>query len=84
VKKTSRREIGVFKQISKRELEVLRSTAKGCINQKIAQELVLSLHTVKSKARNIYSKLGVKNRTEAVARARLLGWLPQDWGYPIL
>jgi LuxR family maltose regulon positive regulatory protein len=69
---------GVYESLSRRELEVLQLIAEGCTNQEIAQELVLSLYTVKSHARNIYSKLGVKNRTEAVARARLLGLLPQD------
>ncbi len=64
--------------LSDREIEVLIHIAHGCTNQEIAQELVLSLYTVKSHARNIYGKLGVKNRTEAVARARLLGLLPQD------
>jgi len=53
----------------------LVSELVGQVNQQIAQALHLSLYTVKSHARNIYSKLGVKNRTEAVARARLLGLL---------
>jgi LuxR family maltose regulon positive regulatory protein len=64
--------------LSDREIEVLEQIAKGHTNQEIAQELILSLYTVKSHARNIYSKLGVKNRTEAVARGRLLGLLPND------
>ena len=64
-----------LESLSDRELEVLQWMASGCTNMEIAQELVLSLHTVKSHARNIYSKLGVKNRTEAVTRARLLGLL---------
>jgi LuxR family maltose regulon positive regulatory protein len=64
--------------LSVREIEVLQYISQGLTNQEIAQELILSLYTVKSHARNIYSKLGVKNRTEAVARARLLGLLPQD------
>jgi len=59
-------------------LDELFLIAEGYTNQEIAQELILSLHTVKSRTRNIFSKLGVKNRTEAVARARLLGLLPQD------
>ncbi len=63
---------------SDREIEVLKLIAQGSTNQKITQELVLSLHTVKTHASDNYGKLGVKNRTEAVARARLLGLLPQD------
>ena len=62
----------LLEPLSHREIEVLVWMAEGCTNQEIAQELVLSLHTVKSHARNIYGKLGVKNRTEAVNRARLL------------
>ncbi len=61
--------------LSQREIEVLQWMAEGCTNQEIANKLILSLHTVKSHARNIYGKLGVKNRTEAVARSRLLGLL---------
>lgn len=64
--------------LSERELEVLRHIARGCSNQEIAAELIISLSTVKSHARNIYGKLGVKNRTEAVARARLYGLLTED------
>ena len=64
--------------LSKRETEVLALIAEGRTNQEIAQELVLSLYTVKSHARHIFSKLGVKNRTEAVAKARLLGLLPKE------
>ncbi|UCF59714.1 MAG: hypothetical protein JSV37_08055 [Anaerolineaceae bacterium] len=64
--------------LSNREVEVLTHIAEGDTNQEIAQNLHLSLYTVKSHARNIYSKLGVKNRTEAVAKARLLGILPKN------
>jgi LuxR family maltose regulon positive regulatory protein len=64
--------------LSNREVEVLAHIAEGDTNQEIAQNLHLSLYTVKSHARNIYSKLGVKNRTEAVAKARLLGILPKN------
>jgi LuxR family maltose regulon positive regulatory protein len=68
----------LVEKLSDREIEVLNLIAKGSTNQEIAQELILSLYTVKSHARNIYSKLGVKNRTEAVARARMLGLLAKD------
>jgi LuxR family maltose regulon positive regulatory protein len=62
--------------LSERELDVLRLIAEGLTNQEIADRLVLSLRTVKWHAGNIYGKLGVKNRTQAVARARSLGILP--------
>jgi LuxR family maltose regulon positive regulatory protein len=65
----------LLESLSDRELEVLEWMACGCTNLEIAQKLVISLHTVKSHARNIYGKLGVKNRTEAVTRGRLLGLL---------
>ena len=58
--------------LSERELEVLTLIANGLSNREIAQELVLSLPTIKWHTSNIYSKLGVGNRTTAVARAREL------------
>jgi LuxR family maltose regulon positive regulatory protein len=59
--------------LSKRELEVLQLVAKGLTNQEIAIKLYLSLNTVKVHTRNIYSKLGVRNRTQAVTKGRALG-----------
>jgi LuxR family maltose regulon positive regulatory protein len=68
----------LIEPLSSRENDVLGLIALGYSNQEIAEELTLSLYTIKSHARNIFSKLGVKNRTEAVARARRLGVLPQE------
>ncbi len=65
----------LIEPLSERELEVLQLIAKGRTNQEIATRLYLSLHTVKVHARNIYGKLGVKNRTQAVARGKVLGIL---------
>jgi LuxR family maltose regulon positive regulatory protein len=61
--------------LSEREMEVLRLIAAGLTNQKIATTLVLALGTVKAHTANIYAKLDVHNRTQAVARARALGLL---------
>jgi LuxR family maltose regulon positive regulatory protein len=68
-------EAGLIEPLSIRELEVLQVIAEGLSNQEVANQLFLSLHTVKVHARNIYAKLGVKNRTQAVAKARTLGIL---------
>jgi len=58
--------------LSDRELEVLQYLATGMSNQAIADQLFVSLAAVKWHARNIYSKLAVNNRTQAVAQARKL------------
>ena len=58
--------------LSERELEILTLVATGMSNREIANELVLSLPTIKWHTSNIYGKLGVHNRTTAVARAREL------------
>jgi LuxR family maltose regulon positive regulatory protein len=64
--------------LSQREIEVLQLIASGLTNQDIADQLYLSLHTVKVHAHNIFSKLAVKNRTQAVAQAKVLGILTAD------
>ncbi|MEJ2560135.1 MAG: LuxR C-terminal-related transcriptional regulator, partial [Anaerolineae bacterium] len=67
---------GLIEPLSERELEVLHLIAEGLTNPEIASRFFLSLHTIKVHTRNIYGKLGVHNRTQAVARARALGILP--------
>ena len=59
--------------LSHRELEVLQLIALGNSNLEIADRLFISLHTVKTHARRIHSKLGVERRTQAVAKAKTLG-----------
>lgn len=59
--------------LSQRELEVLQLIAQGSSNLEIADRLFISLHTVKTHARRIHSKLGVERRTQAVAKAKTLG-----------
>jgi LuxR family maltose regulon positive regulatory protein len=65
-------EDGLVEQLSERELEVLRLIAVGLSNKKITEELFISLSTVKTHLRNIYSKLNVHSRTEAIFRAKEL------------
>jgi LuxR family maltose regulon positive regulatory protein len=59
--------------LSQRELEVLQLIAQGLSNREISEQLYLALSTVKGHNRNIFDKLQVQRRTEAVARARELG-----------
>ncbi|WP_331832117.1 LuxR C-terminal-related transcriptional regulator [Pseudomonas sp. LH21] len=61
--------------LSSREFAVLELIAQGCSNQQISERLFISLHTVKTHASHINSKLGVERRTQAVARAKSLGLL---------
>ncbi|MFJ7315828.1 LuxR C-terminal-related transcriptional regulator [Pseudomonas sp. NPDC098747] len=68
-------ESSTTEQLSSRELAVLRLIAQGCSNQEISDQLFISLHTVKTHASHINSKLGVERRTQAVARAKELGLL---------
>jgi LuxR family maltose regulon positive regulatory protein len=68
---------GLVEPLSERELDVLAAIAEGLSNQEIAARLYISERTVKWHASNIYGKLQVSNRTEAVARARALGILPE-------
>jgi LuxR family maltose regulon positive regulatory protein len=63
---------GLVEPITSREMEVLRYLAKGFTNQEIAQMLVLSEGTVKFHVHHILDKLQVKNRTQAMAKAREL------------
>jgi two-component system, NarL family, response regulator LiaR len=63
--------------ISQRELEVLCLIAEGRSNQEIADQLFLSLNTIKTHTSNLFSKLGVKRRTQAVQKAKELGILSE-------
>jgi LuxR family maltose regulon positive regulatory protein len=64
--------------LTSRELEVLQLIAAGDSNQAIADKLVITLSAVKKHTGNIFNKLNVNNRTQAVARARILGLLAMD------
>jgi LuxR family maltose regulon positive regulatory protein len=65
----------LLEPLSEREIEVLRLIAAGLSNREIADELFLAVGTVKKHINNIFGKLSVRKRTQAVARARELGML---------
>ena len=62
--------------LTNREEQILRLIGEGLTNQEIADDLVISLYTVKRHATNIYNKLNVSSRRQAVFTARQLGVLP--------
>jgi LuxR family maltose regulon positive regulatory protein len=69
-------ESNLIEPLSERELEVLQLITQGLSNPEIATKLYLSLNTVKAHTRNIYGKLDVHNRMQAVTKAKALGLLP--------
>ena len=66
---------GLVEQLTAREREILVLLAAGTPNPRIAEELVVSLDTVKKHVSHLLGKLGAANRTEAVTRARQLNLL---------
>jgi LuxR family maltose regulon positive regulatory protein len=65
--------------LSERESEVLHWLASGASNREIGRRLYITENTVKRHVYNIFSKLNVRNRTQAVLRARHLGLNPQPY-----
>ncbi len=59
---------GLHEQLTPRENELLGQLSNGSTNNEIAQNMGVSLNTIKFHLRNLYSKLGVRNRTEAITR----------------
>ena len=66
----------LVEQLTAREREILVLLAAGMPNPRIAEELVVSLDTVKKHVSHVLGKLGAANRTEAVTRGRQLGLIP--------
>jgi two-component system, NarL family, response regulator LiaR len=63
-------------EISKREIEVLALMSEGLSNQEIAEKLFVSLNTIKTHSSNLFEKLDVKRRTQAVEKAKRLSLIP--------
>jgi DNA-binding NarL/FixJ family response regulator len=66
---------GMAKALTEREIEVLQTVARGKGNREIGEALSISPHTVQVHVRNIFGKLGVNSRIEAVAYAVRQGWI---------
>ena len=62
--------------ISKRELDVFLLMAQGLSNQEIAERLFVSLNTIKTHSSNVFAKLDVERRTQAVEKAKRLSIIP--------
>lgn len=63
-------------ELSKRELEILNLLAQGHSNQEIAAKLFVSLSTVKTHIQNLFEKLDVKRRIQAVEKGKRLNLIP--------
>ncbi len=62
-------------ELSEREMEIVRLLARGLSNREIAEQLVITEGTVKTHVSNILSKMGVRDRTQAVLKAKENGWV---------
>jgi DNA-binding CsgD family transcriptional regulator len=63
-------------ELSKRELDILNLMAQGHSNEEIAAKIFVSLSTVKSHNQNLFVKLDVKRRTQAIEKAKRLNLIP--------
>lgn len=63
-------------ELTKRELEILDLMAQGFSNEEIAEKIFVSLSTVKSHNQNLFMKLDVKRRTQAIEKAKRLNLIP--------
>jgi DNA-binding NarL/FixJ family response regulator len=59
-------------ELTEREVEVLKLVAKGSSNKQVADDLCISVDTVKNHLKNIYKKLDVRNKIEAIRSAGLM------------
>ncbi len=72
-----------YEQLQSREAEVLNFAARGMSNKEIAKELSISERTVQTHLLNIFRKLGVNSRTQAVLYALKKGWITLDNGIKV-
>ncbi|MBN1486469.1 MAG: response regulator transcription factor [Anaerolineae bacterium] len=79
-KKKSYQSTAMVESLTEREIEVLQAVASGKSNKEVAEELYISPYTVQVHLRNIFGKLGVNSRTEAVTYALREGWIKLDTG----
>lgn len=66
---------GMVEALTEREMEVLKAVARGWSNKDVSEVLNISPHTVQVHLSNVFGKLGVKTRTEAVLYAIRQGWV---------
>ncbi len=71
-------QVNATEYLTQRELEVLKLVAKGMSNSNIAEQLGIGTRTVKHHLMNVFDKMGVTSRTEAVLKALRHGWVSPD------
>jgi len=76
--RTDQQEQGALGELTERELEVLKLAAKGMTNRKIAEVLFISPRTVQAHMSNIFGRLEVGSRTEAILYALQEGWFSME------